>query len=156
MSGADTLDDLTGSLEGQLAVGFLAALDAWSLVTWRPLTEYQPSDVRPAYLGPTDPPNAPDERVLLTPRVAVQVPGSQFVDVPLGFLYRGPVGGSALVALDVLGAVRRRLRGLPPQTYGTVRASLPRVTGGVLPVDGNRRPLASATILFRCRPARVN
>lgn len=142
-------------IEALVAVGFLEQLAEWDLVTWEP-GQIAPDAVRPARLGPDEPANMPDERVLVTPRAVLPVRG-RIVDVGIGIAWRGPVDGDALDGLNFIGAIRRRLYRIPPMTFGTVRVSGARIeSSGMLPRDTARRPAATASILFRALIARVN
>jgi hypothetical protein len=116
-----------------------------------------PSDaVRPAYLGATDPPAAPDERVLVTPRPTVSERG-RVVLVPVGIAWRGPVDGDDTAGLNFLALLERRLYRLPARTWGDLTVGgARRADSGLLPRDAQRRPRAAATYLFRCRMATVS
>jgi hypothetical protein len=143
-------------LETLLALGLLDALDGWDLLTWQESAAYPSNVVRPAYIGPADPPNAPDERVLVTPRTAIAERG-RVVLVPVGIAWRGPVDGDPLAGLNYLAILERRLYRLPAMTLGTVPvAGCRRADAGPLPPDAERRPRAAATYLFRCRMATVS
>jgi len=149
---------LPDSLEARVAVGLAAQLGEWDIVTFEPSGQYALDAVRPVYLGPNDPVNAPDERVVLTPRTPIAVPTSRrSVDVPIAIGWRGPVDGDPAGAVNFLGLLRRRfvrlgrldLDGIP---VNGVRHQY----SGALPRDTGRRFGASATYLFRCREATAN
>lgn len=143
-------------LEARVALGFLTKLDEWDLVTWSETEPYTAETVRPAYLGPSEPANAPHERVIVTARTALQIRG-QIVDVPLGVAWRGPVDGDDLQGVNFLGLLARRLYRIGPLELGGVRVAGARIeSSGVLPRDSSRRLMATATILFRARIASAN
>ena len=142
-------------IETLVAVGLCAQLAAWDLVEWSE-GEIPAGAVRAARLGPVEPPNMPDERVLVTPRPAIVVRG-QVVDLPIGIAWRGAVDADPLQGLNFLAALQRRLYRLPPITLGGARVSGARVeSSGMLPPDTARRPAATASILFRARIPSAN
>lgn len=143
------------SLEAQLALGLLEKLDEWGIVTWAD-AEYLPDAVRPAFLGPSEPRNAPAERVIVTARRLQRI-RANIVEIPVGIAWRGPVDGDDLDAINFLGLLERRFYRLPPTTFGAVRVSGARVeSAGTLPRDTSRRLAATATILFRARMTTEN
>jgi hypothetical protein len=155
MPGAESFQSSTESL---LTLGFAAQLDAWGIGTWEAEADYTAVSVRPIYLGPDEPANAPDERIILTVRSPRPVTGSpRTVDVPIGINWRGPADGDQHGAIDFLGVLHRRLDHLGPRTFGSVPVNgLRRQDAGPIGRDSRRRAGATATYLFRCRPALVN
>lgn len=137
------------TLEATLARALATQLAAWDIVTYRASGEYQSADVRPLYLGPDEPANAPAERVLLTVSPVVPLRGL-IGEIPVSFNYRGAEGAGAFVGLNFAGLLRRRLHKLAHFTFGTVPVGLVRETSaGSIGRDGRRRPGATANYLFR-------
>lgn len=148
--------DITDGLEAQLVLGLLEALDAWELLTWSADAAYAPTVIRPAFIGPDEPANAPAERVIVTPRTPRRLT-VRTVDVPVGINYRGPEDGDELGGTNYLGQLRRRLYRLPARSFGAVRVNGVRIQDeGPIGRDSRRRVGATATYLFRCREALVN
>lgn len=152
--------DTLGSL---LVLGFAEQLEVWDIVTWQPTGLYDPAALRPAYLGPDEPVNAPAERVLLTVRDPLPIDGTRHtVDVPIGINWRGPepdAGGVSdpLGGHNFLGLLKRRLHRHGPITLGEIPVSAIRFsTGGSIGADARGRYGATATYLFRCREASAN
>jgi len=143
-------------LEVQVALGLLTALDGWDILTYAATGTYPANVLRPAYLGADDPPAAPDERVLVTPRVAIPERG-RIVSVPVALSWRGAVDAESVAGLNFLALLERRLYRLPAATWGQVSISgARRSEAGALSRDAQRRPRAAATYLFRCRMASAN
>ena len=140
-------------LEVQVALGLLAALDGWDVLTYAATGTYEPDAERPAYLGADDPVGAPDERVLVTPRPFMPERG-RVVLVPVGIAWRGAIDAEHVAGVNFLALLERRLYRLPPQRWGSVSVTgARRADAGGLPRDAQRRPRAAATYLFRCRMA---
>lgn len=149
-------------LEVQLAVGLAAQLAAWDVVSYVADGVYPSGVVRPLYFGPDEPVNAPDERVILTPRTALEVgPSRRTVEVPVGFNWRGrpqtDAGGQHyLDGLDFLSMLRRRLPRFAGTLGGIPVSGVRHESSGSIGNDSRRRPGATATYLFRCRLVGVN
>lgn len=148
---------LSDALEVQLAHGLAQQLADWDIVSYAgPDAAYEADAVRPLYFGPDEPANSPDERVLLTVRPATKVRGS-IVVVPVGFLWRGPVGSIAQDGLNFTGMLFRRLDRLSHHAFGTARVgAVLYQNAGTLGTDTKRRASASANYLFRGILASVN
>lgn len=146
------------SLESALAAGLGARLAAWDIVTFSADQTYDLDALRPAFYGPDEPPNAPDERVLLTVRTPIPVPDTRkTVDVPVGFNWRGTAGGDPLEGGRFLGLLKRRLHRFGPAMFGEIPVAIVRFqNGGTIGRDSRRRLGATATYHFRCREATAN
>jgi len=145
-------------LEVHVALGLLADLATWEIVTYAASGPYPDDAVRPAYLGATDPPAAPDDaRPRHAPPRRLTEPRPESVVVPVGIAWRGPVDGDDTAGLNFLSMLERRLYRLPARTWGEARiAGARRADSGLLPRDAQRRPRSAATYLFRCRMATVS
>lgn len=142
-----------------LVQGVAAALAAWELGTYRDDGQYVAGEFRPIYFGPSEPPNSPDERLLLTVGTpARSASGStRTVLTPVGFNWRGAEDGDVLEAVNVIDQIERRLHRLAHYQFGAVRVGLVlRDSAGALGQDGRRRQGASATYTFRGRLDSVN
>lgn len=145
--------------EARIAEGLAEQLAAWDIVTYLADDATYPADaVRPLYFGPADPPNAPDERVLLTASSGVRVPETRRqLDVPVAILWRGEPDADPLEALNFLGLLGRRFVGMHRLNLAGVPVNgIRRAYAGTIPPDASRRPSASVRYLFRCREASAN
>jgi hypothetical protein len=149
---------LPDSLEAALVLGLAEQLGTWDIVTFEASGEYDVDAVRPVYLGPNEPVNAPDDRVVLVARTPLAVGESRrTVDVPVGIGWRSAVDADPLEAVKFLGLIRRRLVRLGRVDLGGIPVNGVRHQySGALGRDTARRLGASATYLFRCREATAN
>lgn len=141
-----------------LGNGIAAELDEWALGTWRESSAYGTDDTRPIYIGPNEPPQAPDERLIVTVHTPMRVAGSRaLVETSVGLNYRAEPTDDDRPARNLLDALYRRLDRLGPHTFGAVQiGAVLHQSSGLLGQDGARRYSASATYLFRGRLASVN
>lgn len=145
------LDDLL-TIEAELALGIAAQLAEWDIAAWSGGIDVEypdPMPARPIYLGPDEPANTPDERVLLTVKPAMPVRG-RITETPVSFNWRGADGGDPLDGLRFTGLLYRRLHRLAHFQFGVVRVGLVRQTSaGTIGRDSRRRPGATANYLVR-------
>lgn len=141
-------DPIAEGRTAQLLDGLAAELAAWDIASYE-RTRYDGSQLRPIYFGPNEPVDSPPERLILTPSGSYIQRGNITVN-PIGFNYRGPVGGDALGPQNFLDMLERRLHKLAHHTFGQVRIGLVwRQSAGLIGKDTSRRYGGSATYLFR-------
>lgn len=157
---SSTVADLAPGIVSQLVVGLGAQLADWELCTFESSAPYAVDAVKPTYIGPNEPANAPDSRILLTGGRGIPVLSTRRTyDYPVTIAWRlAPwPAGNVNHANDFLDTLRRRLVGLGPITLGGIPVNGVRFAyDGVLARDSRQRHEAVARYLFRAREASAN